>query len=234
MPITIRSLTKRYAQNKPEIFKDFKMTFEKGKIYAILGKSGSGKTTLLNAMAGTVDCEADMDRDGVSYVFQQDVLIEGITVKNNVKLAVNAKDKKEKDEIALKYLKLTEIDGYADEYPDQLSGGERQRVSIARALAHNFETLLMDEPFNSLDYGVKKRIMNTVCDAGRQSGRTVIIATHDVDEALYVADEIYLLHGVPAQLTLLAEISEPRENRNIYDERFSRLKKSIIEKLEQN
>lgn len=233
MSITVRSITKQYDGKKTPVLQNFKMTFENGKIYAILGKSGSGKSTLLNTIAGVIPCDADLDKDQISYVFQNDALIENISVKNNVKLVINEKDKVKKDKTAIKFLELLEIQSHAEKFPDSLSGGERQRVSIARALAHNYDTLLMDEPFNSLDYGVKKRIMRLVCELNKQAEKTVIIATHDIDEALAVADEIYLLHDFPAKLTILAEIAEKQEQRDIYDERFSKLKKEIISKLEE-
>lgn len=232
MPLKINNLTQRYGANDA-LFQNFCAEFTENKIHAVIGRSGCGKTTLLNVIAGLIPYEGQVDAGNVSYVFQQDRLVQNITVKDNIALvlASQIRDKKQLNSEINKFLTLCEITQYANKYPQELSGGERKRVAVARAYAYKSQTLLLDEPFNSLDYGVKKRIAEQFAALNEQMPRTVIFVTHDADEALTLADDIYLLENKPATLLRVANLDEPQNKRDVYCEKYLKLKKEILEKL---
>lgn len=232
MPLKLTDVTQRYDEAREPLFDNFNAEFADGKVCAILGVSGSGKTTLLNVIAGLCKFSGKVDKGNVSYVFQDDRLIDNITVKDNLRLVANsfAANKAEANALVEEYLRLAEIDCHKDKYPDMLSGGERQRVAIARAFMYPSQALLMDEPFNSLDYGVKARLLQQFVKLN-QTPRTVVFVTHDADEALAIADEIYILQGKPVTLSLIATLDEPPDKRNVYSSEYVELKQKIIEKL---
>lgn len=233
MSVKLIEVTKQYPTQASPLYKDFSAEFEQSKVFAILGVSGSGKTTLLNIIAGICDYLGDVERGEVSYVFQDARLIQNITVASNLRLVLNGviADKKEVDRKITEILRIAEIDKYADKYPDELSGGERQRVALARAFAYPSEVLLMDEPFNSLDYGVKDRLFNQFLALQSAAPRTVLFVTHDVDEALRLADEIYILDGNPVALQHTATLNDDKATRDVYSDKYAELKKQIINAL---
>lgn len=235
MSVKLIKVTKQYPSQATPIYEDFSAEFEQNKIHAILGASGSGKTTLLNIVADIVDYVGEVKRDETSYVFQDTRLVNKITVANNLRLVLNGviADKNAVNDKITEVLRLAEIEQYADKYPDELSGGERRRVAIARAFAYPSQTLLMDEPFNSLDYGVKERLFHQFLSLQNASPRTVLFVTHDADEALRLADEIYLLNGKPAKLTHIDALTDDKFTRDVYSDKYVKLKKQIIDGLKE-
>lgn len=233
MSVKLIKVSKQYPSQANAVYKDFSAEFEQNKVHAILGASGSGKTTLLNIVANLVDYFGEVERDETSYVFQDARLVNNITVANNLRLALNGviADKNEVNRKIADMLHLAEIEQYADKYPDELSGGERRRVAIARAFAYPSQTLLMDEPFNSLDYGVKDRLFMQFLSLQSATPRTVLFVTHDADEALRLADEIYLLNGKPATLSHIGALTDDKLTRDVFSEKYVKLKKQIIDSL---
>lgn len=233
MSVKLTNITKQYPTQASPVYKDFSAEFEQSKVHAILGVSGSGKTTLLNIVANTVDYKGKVECGAVSYVFQDARLINNITVADNLRLVLNGviADKKEVNGKISEILRLAEIEQYSDKYADELSGGERQRVSLARAFAYPSDVLLMDEPFNSLDYGVKARIMQQFVKLNAHSARTVLFVTHDADEALSVSDEVYVLQGFPATLEHVATLTTDKI-RDVYSDEFTAIKRTIVARLQ--
>jgi NitT/TauT family transport system ATP-binding protein len=135
------------------------------------------------------------------------------------------KDKRERADIIMPLLEAAEIEDKKDKYPQQLSGGMKQRLSIARAFAYPSQTLLMDEPFRSLDPALKSRIITTFLKLWDK--RTVIFVTHDIDEALLLSDTIYILNGSPATVKNMFQTEEPLMARDITDAYFSGIRKEI-------
>lgn len=181
----IKNLSVSYGVNK--VYESFDLDIEEGKVTCILGESGCGKTTLLNAVASLVKYEGYITPSSASYVFQTPRLIPNLTVLKNLTI-VGADPRKAAD-----MLGVTGLEGKENEYPDRLSGGERQRVALCRAFLFPSDILLLDEPFSSLDLKTKLSVMQTFEELEKEDGRTVLAVTHDIEEALYLADRIVVI-----------------------------------------
>ena len=174
----------------------------------ILGLSGSGKTTFLRLLAGIeapTRGQLEVNSQKIGFVFQEPRLIPWRTIRQNL-LFVN--DRANIDEL----LNSLHLEGFSDYYPSQLSGGMKQRVNLARALAVSPDLLIMDEAFASLDLKVKVDIMNDVMRLWQQRRFTMVSVTHDLKEALYLADRILLISSRPARILqqFPVDLSEPR------------------------
>lgn len=210
------------------LYADFNACFENG-INVILGKSGCGKTSLLNIIMGLVSFEGVCEAVRPSVVFS-DPALAPITAENNVK-AVLGKNCGKQAEAALK---LAEIYDKRKQNASTLSDGEKQRVALARAFASGRTLMLLDEPFSRLDYGVKTQLYNTLIDYLCSTATTAILVTHDIDEALTLADRIYFLDGRPCSLQLVSELHCPQRERNIYDERHNEIRKRLQDLFAKN
>lgn len=214
------------------IYRNFSHKFEDGKLHVILGKSGIGKTTLLNVVANLVEYTGNCYDGKVSYVFQ-DSRLAPVSVLENVKAVLrrNYKDNDKRNGVAMQYLTLAEIADKAKAMPNTLSGGERQRVSLARAFAVQTDVLLMDEPFKSLDYSTKGKLYVTLDSLLQNNSPTTLFVTHDVDEALALADKIYVVQDNPCVVTEIATLTQSRSKRNLYSDEFVALRKRLTELL---
>lgn len=177
------------------IFDNFDIEFEQGKITAMLGRSGCGKTTLLNVICGSVEYTGEVERpDRISYIFQSQRLVPNLTVYKNLEYVLSyIRDKNEKNKRIDEVLKMVEMYEDKDKYPSELSGGMAQRASLARAFVYDAPLMLMDEPFKGLDVSLKKRIIDVFKRLYERDKRTVVFVTHDIDEALFLADRIIVL-----------------------------------------
>lgn len=189
------NITKKWGNRS--IFSDFSLEIQENKTTAIVGASGIGKTTLLKIMANLTDYEGKTEGfSSPSYVFQEPRLIPFLTVKENLEYALKAVYL---DDVLQKtidyYLSVTGISELKNKLAETLSGGEKQRVSLIRAFAYPSETILLDEPFSSLDAGLKIKITGLYADLFKVSPKTAVLVTHSIDEALYLADEIVFLTG---------------------------------------
>lgn len=203
MNISIRNLNKSYGNE--EIFKNFNLDLYDDKVNCIIGKSGCGKSTLLNIIAGLIEIQSGeiqgISLKDISYIFQEDRLIEWLTVKENLELAL----KKYYDSSILgeKIDELLELVGISDiknKYPNSLSGGMKQRVNIARAFGKPSKVILMDEPFKSLDYKLKYTIIDEFRVLLNKEKRMVILVTHDLDEAIYFQGNILVFSNKPVEV----------------------------------
>lgn len=183
--IEIKNLTKNYGDT--EVYKNFNLSFEEGKITCILGESGSGKTTLLNCIARLTEYGGEITQLKCSYVFQSPRLVPNLTVKQNLSLIC-------KDEAKVtNMLERVRLEDKINAYPKTLSGGQAQRAALARAFLYESDIFLLDEPFSSLDLKLKKEMHGLFTDIRRQDNRTVLFVTHDVDEAVSLADRLVVL-----------------------------------------
>jgi ABC-type nitrate/sulfonate/bicarbonate transport system ATPase subunit len=183
---------------------DINLTIDDGEFLAILGRSGSGKSTLLRVIAGlekltsgTVEWTSGNGsaRPHTGVVFQQALLMPWLTAGENVMIAGRFAAHRNSFEpsYAAELLRRFELDRVADRYPDQLSGGQAQRVAIIRAVAHRPRLLLLDEPFSALDPAIRADLQSWLATLAADLGITVVLVTHDVDEALLLASRVVLL-----------------------------------------
>ncbi len=212
---------KIFHQNGKEFtaFTDISLKIEKGEFICLLGPSGCGKSTLLNAMAGfdpvtsgsiKIDGK-EVKEPSVKYVtiFQNYGLLPWRTVQKNVELGLEQNQKlskQERQEIAEKYIELVGLSNFRKHHPKQLSGGMQQRVSIARALAVDPEIVFMDEPFGALDAITRMKLQDDILKISRTEKKTIIFVTHDIEEAVYLADRIVILTPNPGKLKCVYEV----------------------------
>ncbi len=220
MSIKLINIEKNFGSKK--IYDKFSLNFEEGKINCILGKSGCGKSTLLNIIANIEEVNSGEIigvPEKIAYVFQEDRLIEWNSIYTNMELPLlKFYTKDEREEKIKNILREVELEDYINSYPKELSGGMRQRANIARALLYNGELLLMDEPFKSLDKSSKENIIKIFKKNHLEKNNTVIMVTHDINEALSLGDNIFILGGSPAILMdKFKDVQRSKEKNNIED-----------------
>lgn len=230
--MVVKKLCKRYRTESGEkiVFDNFSAEFKDGKVTAVMGSSGIGKTTLLNCIAKLTDYDGEIAGVGSSaYVFQEDRLIPDKTVYDNIDFVMQTEDADERKKRIKNALSVTELLSEAFRYPSELSGGQRKRVSLARAFASGRDLMLLDEPLSSLDIGLKFRIFDVMKKVFKSDSKTVIMVTHDVDEALTLADEIVIIEkgGVAYRKAFSTDLF----GRDITDDECNRIRKEIIEIL---
>lgn len=219
---------------------DVSIDVRESEFLVLLGPGRCGKTILLNMIAGLekpVDGRILLDGEAIhgsderiGMVFQKRALMPWKTVMENVEFGLKIKGmaKKERREIARKYIQLVGLQGFEKSYPDELSGGMKQRVSIARAYANNPEILLMDEPFGALDAQTRYAMEEEIQRIWETEKRTVVFVTNNIEEAIYLADRIVLLSNCPAHVKAIYDIDLPRP-RNTIDTKFLKIRKEISE-----
>jgi nitrate ABC transporter ATP-binding subunit len=252
VPLELTGLTKVFPTPAGPFVavKDVNLRVQRSEFICIVGHSGCGKSTVLSIIAGlqqatqggvvingrqTVEPGADR-----AVVFQTPSLLPWLTARQNVELAVRQKFRTlkaaERRAHAMKYLALTSVADAADQAPGEMSLGMQQCVSLARALSLEPELLLLDEPFSMLDSLTRLDLQDTLLGAWEQDRKIVVMVTHDVDEALYLADRIVLMTDGPAARVgdiMTVPFARPRERRDVLEHPdYRRLRQSIIDFLE--
>ncbi|MEM1323356.1 MAG: ABC transporter ATP-binding protein [Bacteroidota bacterium] len=214
--VELRGIQQSYDGGQSYIIQDLDFLIEdkpaQGQFAVILGMSGSGKSTLLRYIAGLQEPSAGqvlvngkpVGKDNrVSMVFQQYSSLPWMTVLDNVSLALRFKgiSQKEREEKAMEMIEIMGLAGHEHKYAQYptLSGGQLQRVAIARSLLANSEILLMDEPFGALDVKTRLQMQDLLSDIWNKLHPTIIFVTHDISEAVYLADDIYILKSAPSK-----------------------------------
>ena len=196
-----------------DVLSDVSLAVQPGEFVALVGPSGCGKTTLLNLCSGWLEpTNGRVDRpDAVRMVFQRDGLFPWLTVGENVRLGLRHLSgeaaRTRQAEALLTLIGLTE---FRSHYPHQLSGGMRQRVELARALGGGTDLLLMDEPFSSVDYLTRLKLRAELARLLREQPRTVVLVTHDIEEAAQLADRVLVLSERPARIRVEVRLTVPR------------------------
>jgi NitT/TauT family transport system ATP-binding protein len=196
-----------------QVFSDLSLAVQPGEFVALVGPSGCGKTTLLNLCSGWLEPTSGRVHrpGGVRMVFQQDGLFPWLTVGENVRLGLrHLADEASRNRQAESLLELIGLTAFRAHYPHQLSGGMRQRVELARALGGGTDLLLMDEPFSSVDYLTRLKLRAELARLLREQPRTVVLVTHDIEEAAQLADRVFVLSERPARIRDEVRLSVPR------------------------
>ena len=196
-----------------EVFHDLSLEISQGEFVAVVGPSGCGKTTLLSVLSGFLKpSSGSVTYSGrVRMVYQHDSLLPWKTAAQNIALGLrDLSSDAERERQLREMLRLIKLEEFAAHYPHQLSGGMRQRVELARALAGNTDILLLDEPFSSLDYLARLRLRRELVRMLEELPRTVVLVTHDIEEAAQLADRILVLSDRPARICRELRVSIPR------------------------
>jgi NitT/TauT family transport system ATP-binding protein len=225
-----------------EAVRDVSFRLQHREFVVLLGPSGCGKTTLLHAIGGLIPVTAGQIRcAGLSVVgpgrervmvFQEFSLFRWRTVRGNIEFALecNGVPRGTRRPIVDGLLRQVGLVQHADMYPDRLSGGMKQRVAIARALAYDADLLLMDEPFGALDAQTRLVMQSLLLDVWQDSMKTVVFVTHDIDEAIYLADRVLIMGSSPGTIKAEYPIStaRPRSAEFLLSEQFLDLKRRIF------
>ncbi|MBD5771856.1 ABC transporter ATP-binding protein [Marinomonas colpomeniae] len=219
--LNIEGLSYHYGNSPDPVFADLNLRMEDGEFIAVVGGSGVGKSTLLRCVAGlatashgsiAIHVEEDDTRRSRGVVFQDGRLMPWRRLRSNVAyglkgLKLTAEEKRDRVDEVLKLARLEEL---AERWPHQLSGGQVQRGGIARALAVQPHLLLMDEPFSAVDAITRQHLQDQLLAIWEQTRKAVMFITHDIEEAVYLADRVVVLSGSPANIVLDKRIDLPR------------------------
>ncbi|MCI7802974.1 MAG: ABC transporter ATP-binding protein [Floccifex porci] len=226
--------------DKQLILNHIDFQIRQGEFVALLGPSGCGKSTILNILAGLLSKETGIIKvdnqeikglsDHFAYMPQSDLLLPWKTILDNVTLYGQINHDSKAKENALKEFKTFGLEGYQNSYPDQLSGGMRQRAAFLRTALCKADILLLDEPFGALDVITRNDMQDWLLDLRKQYNRTTLLVTHDIDEALFLADRILILSHRPASILKEIDLSNVSKSRDWLFEQGT-LKKEIFELL---
>ena len=245
MSIEIKNINKSFdgRGKNLSVLEDINLEINDGELICLLGPSGCGKTTLLRLIAGLdhptsgeiiangeVVEKPSGDR---AVIFQQYSLFPWLTVLQNVTfgLEISGGSKEENIRAAERYLKSVGLLDFKDSYPHELSGGMKQRVAIIRSLLNHSPILLMDEPFSALDMQNRHKLQEQLIGVWKRFENTIVFVTHDVDEAVYLADKIVLLDKDPGKIAEIipVDLERPRKRDSM---EFLKIQESIVDKLD--
>jgi len=224
---------------------DVNTVIKDGEFVCLLGPSGCGKSTLLNVIGGLVDATAGSVKVGDHHVskpgpdrgmvFQNYSLYQWMTVLENIEFGprLNRWPEEKCRDVADRLVELVNLSDFAHEYPKALSGGMRQRVAIARALAMEPEVLLMDEPFGALDAQTRTRMQELLLEIWTRAKRTVVFVTHDIEEAVFLADRILVMGTRPGRIVeeIVVDLPRPRTIECVASAEFAEYRRNIIDML---
>ncbi|MCZ8521652.1 MULTISPECIES: ABC transporter ATP-binding protein [Paenibacillus] len=247
MHVDIRGVTHSYARQGGraagnDVLREITLGIREGEFLCLLGPSGCGKSTLLRLIAGMekpVSGEIEAFGRKVAgpspergLIFQDYALFPWLTVRQNIDFGLEMRGtrKKEREETIARYLQLFGLEECGDFYPKQLSGGMRQRVAIARSLCLSPRLLLMDEPFAALDAMLRHKLQDDLLGIWARERITFVLVTHDVEEAVYLADRIVLMTPHPGRVRGIVPVTLPRPRRRESGE-FAALRASVLARL---
>lgn len=241
--LNIKHLNKDYEVDGSTVHvsDDINLDVKEGEFVSIVGPSGCGKSTLLRIMAGLdTATSGKVENRGrqingisknIGMIFQEPRLFPWLSIRDNVAFCFSShqkrKEKKRINELVDHYLQLVDLSDFAEAYPNQLSGGMKQRASIARTLIENPEILLLDEPFSALDAFTRMSMQKELLRIWETERRTMILITHDIDEAIFLSDRIVVLSERPSTIQKIIEVKQERpRDRSSYD--FLEVRRQIM------
>jgi NitT/TauT family transport system ATP-binding protein len=243
--LAIRGLTHRYAMGAAgaelTVLADIDLDIARGQFVCIIGESGCGKSTLLRMMAGLLaPTEGEVLHDGkavrgvrheLGFVFQQDAVFPWLTVEKNVAYGPKSRGvpRAERERLVAHWCEAVGLTAFRKAYPKQLSGGMRKRVDLARAYANSPDVLLMDEPFAALDVQTKAEMQAAVLELWQSTGKTVVFVTHDLDEAVFLADVVVVLSSRPGRVhaRVPSTLPRPRTAETRVSDAFAAAKRAL-------
>jgi NitT/TauT family transport system ATP-binding protein len=240
--ISVRRLWMQFAgkdRKSPSVnvLEDITLDIRDGEFICLVGPSGCGKSTLLNILGGFLkQTSGDVSVDGQAVdgpdprricIFQENGVFPWLTVEDNISFGVRRNKEAERRELVAHYIEMVGLTGFAKTFPRELSGGMRQRVEIARALAAEPDVLYMDEPFGALDYLTRLRLRAELTQIWQREKRTVIFVTHDVEEAVQLADRVVVMGRRPSRIRAIVPVDADRP-RNLDDPSCRMLRDEIF------
>lgn len=243
----VSKIFQRIEASQPFVaLKDIDLPVQQGKFVALIGRSGCGKSTLLRIVAGLSSpssgrvLHAGTEVKGPDFtrgfVFQADAVFPWLTVRQNVEFGLKSRGigRNDRRSAAEHWCEVVGLTDFMNAYPKELSGGMRKRVDLARVYANDPDVLLMDEPFGALDAQTKERMQGELLTMWDESRKTVMFVTHDVDEAVFLADEIVIMSARPGEIAARVPIDLPRprnDDTRISDE-FADIRRSIRQQMQ--
>ena len=246
MVIQVKNVNKSFKQEDGDILHvldNINLDIKDREFICLLGPSGCGKTTLLRIIAGLDEPDSGEVNDSAGlikgpsrdrgFIFQQYSLFPWMTVLDNVVFGLNMcyPDKKEENlESAKRYLQRVGLEDFQNSYPYQLSGGMKQRVAIIRSLLNHTPVQLMDEPFSALDMQTRHTLQEQLIGVWKRFKNTIVFVTHDVDEAIYLADKIVIMDKNPGKIKEVFDVDMPRLRKRESEE-FIKIQEEVLDKL---
>ena len=242
--LSLRDVSRTYetaAGGTVEALSHVSLDVHRGEFVSLLGPSGCGKTTTLRLIAGLDQPQGgELTLDGEplrgashrrGFVFQQGALFNWLTIRENIAAGLRARHVSQENAGRVdELIHAVGLDGFGDAYPHQISGGMAQRVAIARALINDPEVLLLDEPMGALDNFTRATLQDLLIDLQRANHTTMVLVTHDVDEAIYLSDRIVIMTARPGRVSEVVNVDFPRPRHRGGSE-FLELRATLLEKF---
>lgn len=230
--IEIKNIKKSF--DDMEILKDISMKVNEGELVSILGPSGSGKSTIFNILTKIINSdEGIININGdISYMYQKDMMVPWKKVIDNIGIPLVFKgiSKKKSREIVLENIKDFGLEGFEYKYPIKLSGGMKQRANFLKTYLTSKDIILLDEPFGALDSLTRRKMQRWLIDLREKMNSTILLITHDIEEAILLSDRIYILSEKPAVVKgeIIVNLPKDRKDEIVTSEEFVKIKKNIM------